>query len=123
MWSLKGSGTPVLYTACTMAKASTVNLNITCHILKSHCEIIPTLDPYDSFSTSLTYLLNDTAFHKHWIQTLMYSIARDFTQEKVNHTRTHNITEHSNLDTHEHEGLKSQLTYWTLLIHSSYKMQ
>lgn len=84
MWSLKGSGTPVLHIACTMAKASTVNLNITCHTLNSHCEKILTLDPYDSFSTSLTYLLDDTAFHKHWIQTPMYSTAKDFIQEKVN---------------------------------------
>jgi hypothetical protein len=52
----------------------------------------------------------------------MYSTTKDFIQEEVNQTRTHNITEHSNLDTHNCEDLKSQLIYWTLLIHSSHKV-
>lgn len=96
---------------------------ITCHILNSNCEKILTLDSNDSFSTSPTYLSNDTVFHKYWIQTPMCSTAKDFIQQEVNQTRTYHVTEYSNLDTHNCENLKSQLIYRTFLMHSFHKVQ
>jgi len=39
-------------------------------------------------SAPLTDDLNNTGFHQYWIQTSMYSTAKDFIQQKVNQTRS-----------------------------------
>jgi hypothetical protein len=43
-------------------------------------------------SASFTDDLNNTGFHQYWIQTPMYSTAKDFIQQKVNQTVKIHIT-------------------------------